>query len=79
MYTHENTIFNELYKLLPILEFKQYAGQHKIDKYTKKFDSMSLMKVLLYAQAAWKNSLRDIETALWVAHQNICIILDFDL
>ena len=70
MYKHENTIFNELYKLLPILQFKQYAGQHKVDMYTKKFDSMSLLKVLLYAQATWKNSLRDIETALWVAHQN---------
>lgn len=70
MYKHENTIFNELYKLLSILQFKQFAGQHKIDKYTKKFDVMSLLKVLLYAQATWKNSLRDIETALWVAHQN---------
>ncbi|HNG97790.1 MAG TPA: IS4 family transposase, partial [Candidatus Absconditabacterales bacterium] len=67
---HENTIFNELYKLLPILQFKEYAGQHKIDKYSKKFDSISLLKVLLYAQAAGKNSLRDIETALGVAHQN---------
>ncbi len=70
MYKHENTIFNELYKLLPILQFKQYAGQHKIDRYTKRFDVTSLLKVLLFAQASWKNSLRDIETSLWVAHQN---------
>jgi len=69
MYTHHQTIFNELLSFLPFKTFDSLVGQHKVDRYKKSFSARNLLLILLYAQITGKDSLRDIETSLSV-HNN---------
>jgi hypothetical protein len=64
MYTHIPTIFNELLNFIPWNKFDTLVRQHKVDRYKKRFSAKNLLTILMYAQAAWKDSLRDIETSL---------------
>jgi hypothetical protein len=70
MYTHQQTIFNELLQFLPFKTFDSLVGQHKVDRYKKLFSAKNLLITLLYAQIAGKESLRDIETSLSVHNQH---------
>jgi hypothetical protein len=66
MYIHHQTIFNELLSFLPLKAFDAFVGQHEFDRYKKSFSAKNLLLVLMYAQIAGKDSLRDIETSLSV-------------
>jgi len=66
---HVSTIFNQLFSILPKNKFDSFVGQHKADRYTKKLSCWQQLQILLFAQATWKESLRDIETWL-LMHQN---------
>lgn len=66
---HVSTIFNQLVSILPKNKFDSFVGQHKADRYTKKLSCWQQLQILLFAQATWKESLRDIETWL-LMHQN---------
>jgi len=70
MYTHTPTIFNELLRFLPWGKFDVLVGQHKLDRYKKRFSAKNLFVILMYAQIAGKDSLRDIETSLKVLANN---------
>ncbi|MDR2640805.1 MAG: DUF4372 domain-containing protein [Candidatus Peribacteria bacterium] len=70
MYTHQQTIFNELLSFLPFKVFESLVGQHKLDRYKKKFSAKNLLLILMYAQITGKDSLRDIETSLSVLENN---------
>ncbi|MDR0860437.1 MAG: DUF4372 domain-containing protein [Candidatus Peribacteria bacterium] len=50
MYTHTQTIFNELLSFLPRRTFDMLVGQHKIDRYKKRFSAKNLLSILMYAQ-----------------------------
>src|SRR3989344_3549609 len=64
-----NTIFNQLLDFLPRGQFDSFVGQHKADRYVKRFTCWQQLLTLLYAQATGKDSLREIETGL-AAHSN---------
>ena len=64
MYIHHQTIFNELLSFLPFKAFDVFVGQHKVDRYKKRFSAKNLLLILMYAQITGKDSLRDIETSL---------------
>ena len=70
MYTHTPTIFNELLRFIPWHKFDALVGQLKLNRYKKRFSAKNLFIVLMYAQAAGKDSLRDIETSLKVLENN---------
>ncbi|MHB2026597.1 MAG: DUF4372 domain-containing protein [Elusimicrobiota bacterium] len=63
---HSNTIMNQLLTILPRHQFDQAVSDFGGDHYAKKFSTWNQLTVLLYlyTQAAGKNSLRDIQTAL---------------
>lgn len=62
--SHCNTIFNQLLNLLPGHAFEKLVEKQQSDRYAKTFKADSQLKVLLYAQASGKNSLREIEHSL---------------
>jgi hypothetical protein len=70
MYTHHQTIFNQLLSFLPFQIFESLVGQHKVDRYKKRFSAKNLLLILMYAQIEGKDSLRDIETSLSVLENN---------
>jgi len=70
MYTHHQTIFNQLLDFLPFRTFDSLVGQHKLDRYKKNFSAKNLLYILMYSQIAGKDSLRDIETSLGVLENN---------
>lgn len=61
---HSNTILHQLLSLMPRHQFDRAVEEFAGNRYVKKFSTWSQMTVLLYAQAANKNSLRDIQIAL---------------
>lgn len=65
------TVLNQLYELLPLEAFDQFVRQHEADKWVKHFTTKNQLKVMLYAQAQEKDSLRDIELGLKV-RDSIC-------
>jgi len=63
---HSNTILSELLKLIPRHQFDSIVKNHNGDRYVKRFNCWQQLIVLLYAQAADKSSLRDIEQSMEV-------------
>lgn len=63
---HVNTVFNQLLDFLPRYDFEGFVSQYEADKWTKKLSCWQQLLCLLYAQAAGRESLRDIETGLKV-------------
>ena len=63
-----NTIMTELLKLFPRYEFEKLERTHSGNYYTKYFTGWQQLIVLLFAQAGYKDSLREIETALKVQY-----------
>jgi hypothetical protein len=68
MYQYTNTILNQLLNFLPKHKFQTFVGQHQADKYVKKLNTWNQLVALIYAQATGKDSLREIETGLFL-HQ----------
>jgi hypothetical protein len=66
MSNYTATIFNQIFWLMKD-HISPFVGQ--LNKYSKKFDCNSLLKILLYAQISGKDSIRDIETSLG-SHKN---------
>ena len=62
--SYTSTIFNQLLTFLPKQHFNAFVGQHKADRYVKRFTTWNQLITLLYAQATGKESLRDIQTGL---------------
>ena len=63
---HSNTLIHELLKLIPRHQFDTIVKNHGGDRYVKRFDCWQQLITLLYAQAANKTSLRDIEQSIEV-------------
>lgn len=61
-----STVFQQLQKFIPRYEFEKLVFQHNGNKYVKEFTCQSQLNVMLYAQATGKDSLRDIQTGLFV-------------
>jgi hypothetical protein len=69
--SHFNTILYQLQQFLPRHAFEKLVSEHHGDKYAKTFSCSNLLTILLYAQAAGKNSLRDIQTGLFVQNNQL--------
>jgi hypothetical protein len=63
---HSNTLIHELLKLIPRHQFETIVKNHGGNRYVKHFDCWQQLITLLYAQAADKTSLRDIEQSIEV-------------
>lgn len=63
---HSNTLISELLKLLPRHDFETIVKNHNGDRYVKRFNCWNQLVTLLYAQAADKKSLREIEQGMEV-------------
>lgn len=63
---HSNTLFNELLKIIPRHDFHLIVERHGGDRYVKRFSCWQQLICLLYAQAADKDSLREIEQGMEV-------------
>jgi len=61
---HSTTVLGQLLQLLPRTRFQAFVGQHTGDRYVKHFSCWNQLTVLLYAQLAEKESLREIETSM---------------
>lgn len=66
---YSSTIFGQLLAFLPKHQLRAFVGQHKAERYVKKLSVWNHLVVLLYAQAAGKDSLREIEQSLLVGHE----------
>jgi len=55
-----------LLKIFPRYEFEKLENQYIGNRYTKYFSGWQQLIVLLFAQAGYKDSLREIETSLKV-------------
>jgi Domain of unknown function (DUF4372)/Transposase DDE domain len=63
---YSNTIMSELLKLIPRHQFDTIVKNHGGDRYVKRFTTWNQFTTLLYAQAANKESLREIQQSLEV-------------
>ena len=63
---HSNTLFNELLKLLPRHQFDTIVKSYGGNRYVKHFNCWQQFATLLYAQAADKDSLREIEQGMQI-------------
>jgi len=59
-----STIFTQVLEFLPYTRFRALVGQQKSDWRSQKFNTWNHFAILLYAQAASKDSLREIEAGL---------------
>ena len=64
MHSHTTTVLSQLLTLLPEQQFHTFVGQHTADRYVKAFSCWNQLTVMLYAQIAGKESLRDIVLGL---------------
>ena len=69
--SHFNTILYQLQQFLPRHDFEKLVSEYNGDKYSKNFTCNNLLTILLYAQASGKNSLRDIQTGLFVQKNHL--------
>lgn len=53
-------------QFLPGNQFNQFIRQHADNKWTRHFNCLNQLSILLYTQATGKTSLRDIQTGLQV-------------
>jgi hypothetical protein len=60
MSTYQPSVFNQIFRLIQN-HITPLVGQ--LNKYAKTMNVQSLLKVLLFSQITWKDSLREIETA----------------
>lgn len=60
---HVNTVFHQILSLVRRPRFQALADSIDADRYVKSFDAWSHLVALLFAQAAGKDSLRDLEAA----------------
>ena len=61
---YTTTVLGQLLQLLPRTQFQAFTRQHNGDKYVKHFSCWNQLTVLLYAQLAEKESLREIEVSM---------------
>lgn len=61
---YNNSMLNEILKLLPRSEIKKIVDQHKGDHYTKTFRSWDHLVAMIAAQLAGVTSLRELEVML---------------
>ncbi|MBU2213279.1 IS4 family transposase [Patescibacteria group bacterium] len=61
---HTITVLGQLLQLLPRTQFQALTRQYKGDRYVKHFSCWNQLTVLLFAQLAEKESLREIETTM---------------
>jgi hypothetical protein len=66
---YSTTIFGQLLAFIPKDQLRKFTGQHKAERYAKKITVWNHLVVLLYAQAAGKDSLREIEKSFIVGHE----------
>jgi len=63
---HNNTLIHDLLKFIPRHDFENIVRQHGGDRYVKRFDCWQQLVTLLFAQAANRASLREIEQSMEV-------------
>ena len=61
---HQNTVFRQLSKLLPVAEIDRLVAEHRADKGVRRLRTRDLLLTLLFAQLSDARSLRDIEATL---------------
>jgi|TARA_Y100000031_G_C8198847_1_gene375173 hypothetical protein len=61
---YTTTVLGQLLQLLPRTQFQAFTRQHNGDKHVKHFSCWNQLTVLLYAQLAEKESLREIEVSM---------------
>ena len=66
MYTHTPTIFNHMLWFIQKDSFAQLVGHHQTDRYAKVFSTREEFLSLLVAQIRWSDSIRDLQTDLWL-------------
>lgn len=59
-----NSIFSQLYNLIPGYRFEKRVEEMKSDGYCKHFTAIRQLKTLLYAQITGKDSLREVSSGL---------------
>lgn len=69
MYRHTPTILNHILWFIQKSSFKQLVGQHKTDRYAKVFSTREVFLSLLIAQIRWSDSIRDLQTDLWLHNE----------
>lgn len=63
---HSNTLMHDLLKFIPRHDFESIVKKHRGDRYVKRFDCWQQLVTLLFAQAADRASLREIEQSMEV-------------
>lgn len=63
---HNNTLIHDLLKFIPRHDFENIVRKHGGNRYVKRFDCWQQLVTLLFAQAANRASLREIEQSMEV-------------
>jgi Domain of unknown function (DUF4372)/Transposase DDE domain len=61
---HENSVLQQILKLIPWPEFERLVAKHRADKHVRQLTTKSQLVAMLYAQLAQAASLREIEAGL---------------
>ena len=61
---HQNTVFRQLSKWLPVAEIDRLVAENRADKGVRRLSTRELLLTLLFAQLSGARSLRDIEAIL---------------
>ena len=61
---HQNTVFRQLAKHLPLAQLDRLVTRHKADKGVRRLSTKSMQMALLFAQLSDAKGLRDIEAIL---------------
>ena len=68
---HYNTVFQQLFNLIPRHRFEKSVEILGGDRYCKHFSAWKQCLTLLYAQITGKDSLREVETGLLSNRKNL--------
>ena len=70
--THNNTVFAQLFKLVPRHEFERLAREHRSGRKARKLTRWSQFVAMGMAQLAGRSSLRDIVSNLSAQSRKLC-------
>ena len=65
---HSNTVFRDVLKLVPWVEFERLVKEHRTDDLVRRFTTKQQVLVLLFGQLSGAHSLRDIQASM-ASHQ----------
>ena len=71
-----NSIYSQLFNFIPRYRFEKIVKKSGGDRYCKHFTAWKQFLTLLFAQISGKDSLREIESDIRAAKENILILPD---